>query len=231
MPGKKAYVKFRAPFKESLSGRVITKFFGHQKVFTLKVRIENNQGVVEFKNRDNEIQKLRRDKEIGLLDLRSMGYFKLNYQRMVHMAEAKDTFKMYHYQQMRSKPKKSLDEYLRLSERTTRREWNPKRLNRHRVPHEDPYPWLAEDNPRRQQSDAEILFEKIDLKESALSRKEKVRLMKMLIRYRDAFSLRDEIGECPNLEADIKVIDESPFFVRPFPLAEGDKPFMDQQME
>ena len=55
--------------------------------------------------------------------------------------------------------------------------------------------------------------------------------MKMLIRYRDAFSLRDEIGECPNLEADIKVIDESPFFVRPFPLAEGDKPFMDQQME
>ena len=29
----------------------------------------------------------------------------------------------------------------------------------------------------------------------------------MLINYRDAFSLRDEIGECPNLEADIKVID------------------------
>ena len=60
MPGKKAYVKFRAPFEESLSGRVITKFFGHQKVFTLKVRIENNQGVVEFENRENEIQKLRR---------------------------------------------------------------------------------------------------------------------------------------------------------------------------
>ena len=231
MPSKKAYVKYRAPFEESLSGRVITKFFGHQKVFTLKVRIENNQGVVEFENRDNEIQKLRRDKEAGLLDLRSIGYFKLNYQRMVHMVEAKDTFKMYHYQQMRSKPKTSLDEYLRLSERTTRREWNPKRLNRHSAPHEDPYPWLAEDDPRRQQSDAEILFEKIDLKESALSRKEKARLMKMLIRYRDAFSLRDEIGECPNLEADIKVIDESPFFVRPFPLAEGDKPFMDQQME
>ena len=106
-----------------------------------------------------------------------------------------------------------------------------KETYRHRAPHEDPYPWLAEDDPRRQQSDAEILFEKIDLKESALSRKEKVRLMKMLIRYRDAFSLRDEIGECPNLEADIKVIDESLFFVRPFPLAEGDKPFMDQQME
>ena len=55
--------------------------------------------------------------------------------------------------------------------------------------------------------------------------------MKMILKYRDAFILRDEIGECPNLVADIKVIDESPFFVRPFPLSETDKPFMDQQME
>ena len=55
--------------------------------------------------------------------------------------------------------------------------------------------------------------------------------MKMLIKYRNAFSLRDETGECPNLEADIKVIDDSPFFVRPFPISESDKPFMDDQME
>ena len=33
------------------------------------------------------------------------------------------------------------------------------------------------------------------------------------------------------MEADIKVIDESPFFVRPFPISESDKPFMDKQME
>ena len=46
--------------------------------------------------------------------------------------------------------------------------------------------------------------------------------MKMLIKYRDAFSLRDEIGECPNFKADIKVIDDSPFFVRPFPISEND---------
>ena len=95
----------------------------------------------------------------------------------------------------------------------------------------DPYPLLTKDDPRRFQSDEEILYEKIDLFDSALSRKEKSRLMKMLIKYRDAFSLRDEIGECPNLEADIKVIDESPFFVRPFPISEKDKPFMDEQME
>ena len=90
---------------------------------------------------------------------------------------------------------------------------------------------LADDDPRRYQSDEEIMYEKIDLSNSALSRKDKAKLMKLLIRYRDAFSLRDKIRECLNLEADIRVIDESPFFVRPFPIPEGDKPFMDKQME
>ena len=103
--------------------------------------------------------------------------------------------------------------------------------SRHSYQKSDPYPWLADDDPRRYQSDEEIMYERIDLSNSALSRKEKAKLMKLLIRYRDACSLRDEIGECPNLEADINVIDESPFFVRPFPIPEGDKPFMDKQME
>ena len=53
----------------------------------------------------------------------------------------------------------------------------------------------------------------------------------MLIKYRDAFSVRDEIGECPNLKAGINVIDDSPFFVRPFQISENDKPFMDDQMK
>ena len=57
----------------------------------------------------------------------------------------------------------------------------------------DPYPWLAKDDPHRLQRDAEISYEKIDLKESALTSKEKAKLMKMILRYRQAFSLRDEI--------------------------------------
>ena len=100
----------------------------------------------------------------------------------------------------------------------------------HERPEFDLYPWLTGDDPRRFQTDAEILY-KIDLSDSALTRKEKAKLMKMLLKYRDAFSLKDEIGKCPNLKADIKVIDESSFFVRPFPLSESDKPFMDKQME
>ena len=32
----------------------------------------------------------------------------------------------------------------------------------------------------------------------------------MLYSYKDVFSLRDEIGTCPNIEVDIEVTDNSP---------------------
>ena len=52
----------------------------------------------------------------------------------------------------------------------------------------------------------------------------------MSIKHKEAFSLRDEIGKCPNLEIKIDVIDDSPFFVHPFNISEEDKPIMDRQM-
>ena len=180
---------------------------------------------MQFINKGQDIAKLRKESHRCLIS-RSVGYFKVNYQKMITMAGSRQTFKMYHYQQVRKEPKEHIDECFRMSYTDSKREsaystkGNP-----------DKYPWLAEDDPRRHQTDAEIPYEKIDLNESALSKKEKAKLMKMILKYRDAFSLRDEIGECPNLVADIKVIDESPFFVRPFPLSETDKPFMDKQME
>ena len=105
-------------------------------------------------------------------------------------------------------------------------------LHRKRDVHcSDPYPWLAPDDPHRFQRDNQILYEKIDLSQPHLTSKEKARLMKLVLKHRDVFSLRDEIGACPNLTADIQVIEESSFFVRPFLLSEPDKEFMDGQME
>ena len=52
--------------------------------------------------------------------------------------------------------------------------------------------------------------------------------MAMITEYKKAFSLHDEIGECPNLKVTIDVVDDSPFFVRPFPISEPDKPIMDR---
>ena len=34
----------------------------------------------------------------------------------------------------------------------------------------------------------------------------------MLYKYKEAFSLRDELGTCPNIEVAIHVTDKSPFY-------------------
>ena len=233
-PREKAYVKMKAPFCDKLSGMICVKFFSRNVVNMLRIKIQDNQGIVQFVNHQDEIVHLRKEKAVGILDLRSVGYFKVGYQKMVNMAESSKVFKMYLYQQVKCGTETEIDRYMRVTGRY-KTKGNVSQINEEenveRYKKYDPYPWLTKDDPRTFQSDEEILHEKIDLSDSALSRKEKSRLMKMLIKYRDAFSLRDEIGECPNLKADIKVIDESPFFVRPFPISEKDKPFMDEQME
>ena len=54
---------------------------------------------------------------------------------------------------------------------------------------------------------------------------EKKEVMDMLYKYKDTFSLRDEIGTCPNIEVEIDVSNKSPFFVRPYHVKEEDKTY------
>ena len=44
--GKQVLIKIKASFGEKLSGRIMTKLFDSEKVFTMKIKIENNQGCV-----------------------------------------------------------------------------------------------------------------------------------------------------------------------------------------
>ena len=60
--GKQILLKIKAPFGEKLSGRIMTKLFGSENVFTMKLKIENNQGCVQFINKGQDIVKLRKDK-------------------------------------------------------------------------------------------------------------------------------------------------------------------------
>ena len=46
--------------------------------------------------------------------------------------------------------------------------------------------------------------------------KERKQVMEMLYKYKEAFSLRDEIGTCHNIEVEIDVMYKSPFFIRPY---------------
>ena len=95
----------------------------------------------------------------------------------------------------------------------------------------DDYPWLDPNYDRRHMTDREILEKYINLNNSCLSKEEKIRVMDMLFKYKEAFSLRDEIGTCPNIEVEIDVTDKSPFFIRPYHVREKDKAFIDKEMK
>ena len=79
-------------------------------------------------------------------------------------------------------------------------------------------------------TDEEILDKYVDLTNSDLTSDEKGTLMKLIKEHKQAFSLRDEIAKCPGIKIDIDIIDDSPFFVRPFPIHKEDKPVMDKYM-
>jgi len=79
----------------------------------------------------------------------------------------------------------------------------------------DPYPWLDPDDPRRTMSDSEIIRKLVTLDESELNDKQKEETYKLCEKYRDAFSLRDEIGECTDLEIELELKDDSCFSLRP----------------
>ena len=58
-----------------------------------------------------------------------------------------------------------------------------------------------------------------------------MKVMDMLFKYKEAFSLRDEIGMCPNIEVGIDITDKSPFFIRPYHVREEDKAIIDKEMK
>ena len=93
---------------------------------------------------------------------------------------------------------------------------------------EENYPWLDKNDERKYMTDREILDTYINLDNSCLTKEEKKEVKDLLHEYKDVFSLRDEIGMCPNIEVEIDITDKTPFLVRPFHAKEEDKIILDK---
>ena len=78
-----------APFQKNINGRAIAKCSGCDKMFTFRMSFKHNKTVVEFYNNGKKLVELHKDRPIGVLDLCSIGYYKVNYQRMIAMAKEK----------------------------------------------------------------------------------------------------------------------------------------------
>ena len=89
---------------------------------------------------------------------------------------------------------------------------------------QEKYPWLEPDDENM--SDREIVDKYVDLDTLCITGAEKKQVMDMLHKYKDTFSLRDEIGTCPNKEVEIDITHKSPFFITPYHVKEEDKIFL-----
>ena len=95
----------------------------------------------------------------------------------------------------------------------------------------DKYPWLDGSDERIYMSDKEILDKYINLDNSYLTKREKKEVRSLMYEYKNAFSLWDEIGTCPNIEVEIDMTNKSPFFIRPFHTREENKAILDEEMK
>ena len=74
------------------------------------------------------------------------------------------------------------------------------------------------------------LIDNVDLDKSCLPESEK-KQVRTCYKYKDTFSLRDEIGTCLNIEVEIDITDKLPFFIRPCHVKEEDRNILDKEMK
>ena len=223
-PGCKRFVKCIAPFPTNLTGTAITKIVQGLRTITVQCKIQNNLGVLDLVNTSKTTMLFSTDSALGIVDIRSLGFYNIQHATLQYNLSKQlpqyNKIAADHVEQIKTKHVPKQGSHVRhVSQQKLQQSAD------------DPYPWLDSQDPRRDMSDEDILRKYIDLSQSILNTSEKEELMQIILKHKSAFSLRDEIGECPNIKIDIDVIDESPFFVRPFPISEEDKPIMDKQMQ
>ena len=170
--------------------------------------------VLALRNDTNESITLPKHTRVGVLDLRSVGYFHKSCDELVRMFSEDYTF---------LSDADTLEEMYQFCDNL--RNFKPTTPDG-----KDPYPWLPKDDPRCLKSDMTLMEETIDLSDSILNEHQKKQFRQTLLKYHDAFSLRDKIGRCPFFMVKLELKDKSPFFIRPYPVKEDGKKVIDDEM-
>ena len=164
---------------DEISGMAIIKILDGDTYSTLliKLKFTCNKAILDVVNKVKDIMILRLEEMIGIVDLRSLGYYKIKQGILQQNLSRYNRFE----------EAEKLCEYFNKFLNTLKREREQKSPT-------DSYPWLDPDDERRHMTDREILEKYINLNNSCLDKEEKTKVMHMLFKYREAFSLRDEIG-------------------------------------
>ena len=214
-PKERKFIKIEAPFVDEISGLAIVKMLDSKEQCTvvLKLKFVRNCASLDITNNTQETVIFEPKQMLGILDLRSLGYYKIK-QGVLQQ----NLSKCYHIESV----ERLCEEFNTIVNERKKEETEIEK---------DKYPWLNENDERKDMTDREILEKHINLDDSCLTESEKTQVRDMIYEYREAFSLRDEIGTCPNIEIDIDVKDRAPFFIRPYHVREEDERILGKEMK
>ena len=146
-PDEQKLVKVRAPFIDEISGLSIIKIIDGGTYSTLLIKFTCNKAVLDIKNAGKDTMILRPKEMIGIVDSRSLGYYKIkqgilqqNLSRYYRFEEAK-----------------KLCEYFNKFVDTLKKD-------REQITSVDKYPWLDPEDERRNMTDREILEKYVELR-------------------------------------------------------------------
>ena len=146
-PDEQKLVKVKAPFVDKISGLAIIKIIDGSTYTTLLVKLKftHNKAILDIKNTGEETMILRAKEMIGIVDIRSLGYYKIkqgilqqNLSRYYRFEEAEKLCEYFN---------KFVDTLKKETEQTTPT---------------DKYSWLDPEDERRNMMDREILEKYID---------------------------------------------------------------------
>ena len=205
-------VIIKAPYLEELSGMAMVNILDIKEQTTnmIKLKFFRKKAVLKVTNETHKSVTFGRTELMGIIDLRSLGFYKIkqevlqeHFSRHYHFKLADDV----------------CDQCNRFVNLMRNEEENS----------EGKFPWLEDTDKRKHMMDREILDKYMNLDNSYLTKTEKTQVRDLLYKYKDMFSLKDEIGLYPNIEIEIDVTDKSPFFIRPFHANEEDKVLLDKK--
>ena len=166
-PGEKKLILIESLFVAEISGMAIVKIIdqGQKTPMMLKLEFIQNKAMLDITNNMRETLIFDRKTMIGILDLRSLGYYKIK------QGVLQQNLNKYYYFEEANRVCEAFNKMVETVKQEEKGKQNEK------------YPWLDDTDERKYMMDREILDKYIDLRNSCLDDLERKQVMEMLYEY------------------------------------------------
>ena len=173
LPKAQAMMIIEAPFVEELSEMAIIKVLDMNEHVTniMKMKFIRNKVTLKVSNNTSETVTFDRTNMIGILDLRSLGNYKLKQDVL-----QQNLGKHYHFELAED----ICTQFNRLVNSLKKEEEEIPRVK---------FPWLDDKDERKYMMDREILDKHINLDNSCLTKAEKKEVKELIYQYKDPFNI------------------------------------------